>query len=435
MPRAAIVVSHEWMCPSACVKHSFEAMPRCCEEICDKYVDDRKQSLDTIGRQHARARSPLSAGPINGDRTHVRTSRRIAAAALAAAMIAGLSACAPESSSPSASPDGEPVAGGDATIILGIEAVRGLDPAFLFNLTPSGDANRMSAIYDVLFWSDAKTGEVTPQLGESLEPNDDGTEWTLTLNEGITFTDGTPLDAEAVVFNYERIQDPATGSPLAGLLEGASFTVADDTSLTIALPEPNLQFDRVLATSLTHIASPTAIENDADFANNPVGAGPFVLEEWVRDDHMTLVRNEDYFKEGEPYLDSITFTPIKDPTQRINTVSTGQAHAAVPGSELSFKESATGSGLEVTSAPTGGGPLLMFNVENAPFDDVRARQAVQLALDINDLTAVVDPGSSAPQSFYAPDSAFFPSESIFVQPDKDAAQELFDELAADGKAV
>src|SRR5690606_14300291 len=97
----------------------------------------------------ARARSPLSAGPINGDRTHVRTSRRIAAAALAAAMIAGLSACAPESSSPSASPDGEPVAGGDATIILGIEAVRGLDPAFLFNLTPSGDANRMSAIYEI----------------------------------------------------------------------------------------------------------------------------------------------------------------------------------------------------------------------------------------------------------------------------------------------
>lgn len=365
----------------------------------------------------------------------MRTWSKCAAAVLAATMIAGLSACAPEATGPGSSPDGEPVKGGDATIILGVEAVRGLDPAFLFNLTPSGDANRMAAIYDVLFWSDAKTGEVQPQLGESLEPNDDGSEWTLTLNPGITFSDGTPLDAEAVAFNYERIQDPATASPLAALIEGATFEAIDETALAITLPEANLQFDKVLATSLTHIASPTAIEEDADFANNPVGAGPFVLDEWVRDDHMTLVRNDDYFKEGEPYLDSITFTPMKDPTQRINTVSTGQAHAAVPGSELAFKETATNSGLEVASAPTGGGPLLMFNLETAPFNDIRARQAVQLALDISDLTAVVDPGSTAPDSFFGPESAFHPGESVFVQSDKDAAQDLFDELAAEGTPV
>ncbi|MEV1128703.1 ABC transporter substrate-binding protein [Agromyces sp. NPDC049794] len=366
----------------------------------------------------------------------MRSRNTFAAVALTAVMIAGLSACAPESSSaPDPSPTSEAVQGGDATIILGVEAVRGLDPAFLFNLTPSGDANRMSAIYDVLFWSDAKTGEVTPQIGESLTPDDDGTEWTLTLNEGVAFTDGTPLDAEAVVFNYERIQDPATSSPLAGLLADVTFDVVDETTLTITLPEPNLQFDKVLATSLTHIASPTAIAEDPDFANNPVGAGPFVLEEWVRDDHMTLVRNDDYFVDGQPYLDSITFKPIKDPTQRINAVTTGQAHAAIPGSELAFKESATTSGLDVTSAPTGGGPLIMFNLEQAPFDDLRARQAVQLALDIADLTAVVDPGSTAPDSFFGPESAFHPEKSAFVEADQEAAQELFDELAEEGAPV
>lgn len=366
-------------------------------------------------------------------------SLRTAAAVVAAGLLISLTACAPSNDPPpsadSENSTGNAVAGGDATIILGVEAVRGLDPAMLFNLTPSGDANRMSAIYDVLFWSDASTGEVHGQIGDSLEPDADGTVWTMTLNEGVTFTDGTALDAAAVVSNYERIQDPATASPLAGLVEGAVFTAIDDTTLTIELAEPNLQFDKILATNLTHIASPEAMQNDPDFANNPVGAGPFILDEWVRDDHMTLVRNPDYFQDGEPYLDSVTFTPLRDPTQRINSVQTGQAHAAVPGSELSFKQSAIDAGLEAASAPAGGGPMLMFNTQAAPFDDVRARQAVQLAIDLDDITQVVDPGSSAPDSLYGPESPFHPEKSTFVAHDADAAQELFDEIAADGTAV
>jgi len=368
----------------------------------------------------------------------VHHTLRTAAAVIAAGMILGLAACS-TSGDPapagSASATGDPVAGGDATIILGVEAVRGLDPAFLFNLTPSGDANRMAAIYDVLFWSDASTGEVHGQLGDSLEPDEDGTVWTMSLHPGIVFTDGTPLDAAAVVANYERIQDPATASPLAGLLEGATFGVVDETTLTIELAEPNLQFDKIVATSFTHIGSPTAMAEDPDYANNPVGAGPFVLDEWVRDDHMTLVRNPDYFQDGLPYLDSITFTPLRDPTQRINTVQTGAAHAAVPGSELAFKQAATDAGLALTTAPAGGGPVLMFNTQTAPFNDLRARQAVQLALNIEELTSVVDPGSTAPDSLYGPESAFHPGDSIFVEHDAKAAQALFSELAADGNPV
>ncbi|MGM7699105.1 ABC transporter substrate-binding protein [Microbacterium sp. A84] len=366
-------------------------------------------------------------------------SLRITAAVVAAGLLVSLTACAPsgETTPPADAENttGQPVTGGDATIILGVEAVRGLDPAMLFNLTPSGDANRTSAIYDVLFWSDAATGEVEGQIGESLEPDDEGAVWTMALNEGVTFTDGTPLDAAAVVFNYERIQDPATASPLAGLLEGVTFTVIDETTLTLELSEPNLQFDKILATSLTHIASPDAIQSDPDFANNPVGAGPFMLEDWVRDDHMTLVRNPDYFQDGLPYLDSITFKPLRDPTQRINSVQTGAAHAAIPGSELSFKQAALDAGLSAASAPAGSGPMLMFNTGVAPFDDVRARKAIQLALDLDDLTQVVDPGSTAPDSLYGSESPFHPGESVFVEHDADAAQELFDELADEGTPV
>ncbi|WP_214400885.1 ABC transporter substrate-binding protein [Pseudonocardia lacus] len=361
-------------------------------------------------------------------------ARRIAVAALAVGTAAVLVACG--SRGPAAVEEaGPPQRGGDATIVLGVEAVRGLDPAMLFNLTPSGDANRMSAIYGTLLWADAATGAVSPGLAESLTPSADGAQWTLVLRPALTFSDGTPLDAEAVRFNYARIADPATRSPLAPLLAGVTTTVRDARTLQIDLATPNFSFDRVLATNLTFIGSPTAIAADpAGFANEPVGAGPFVLREWVRDDHMTLERNPTYAGPDEPLLDTVTFTVIADPTQRINTVASGQAQAAVPGSDLSFRDAAAQRRLAVTEAPAGGGPTFLFNTARAPFDDVRARRAVAMALDLADLDSVIDPGSAAPEGLFGPGSPFG-SPGPLVEHDAAGAQQLLSQLAAEGKPV
>ncbi|GGV29633.1 ABC transporter substrate-binding protein [Actinomadura cremea] len=324
--------------------------------------------------------------------------------------------------------------GGETRIVLGVEAVRGLDPAKLFNLTPSGDANRMAAIYDLLFWLDSGTGEVHPQLGESLTADEDGDAWTMTLRRGVRFTDGTPLDATAVKFNYDRVKDPATASPLADLLDGVTVRTDGEYRLVLELEEPNRAFDKIVATSLTFIGSPTAIRTDPDFADRPVGAGPFKMDEWVRDYRMTLVRNEDYFRPGRPHLAKITFLPLRDPLQRINMVATGQAHAAVPGSELSFIDVAESDGLEVAAADAGGGPMLMFNTARPPFDDVRARRAVQLALDADDMASVIDPGASAPTGLYGPSSPYR-TEGAFPAHDPGRAQRLFTELAREGRPV
>lgn len=375
------------------------------------------------------------------DATHpgsasVPTRNRVGLAVLVASAALVASACAAPTSEQGTTTAAAPRAGGDATIVLGVEAVRGLDPAKLFNLTPSGDANRLSAIYDVLFWADAANGKVTPGLGESLTPSADGRTWTMKLRPGVTFTDGTPLDAEAVKFNYERILDPATKSPLAGLIKGATLTVAAPQTLQITLAQPNSQFDKTLALNLTHIGSPTAMRADpAGFANKPVGAGPFVLKEWVRDDHMTLTRNPKYYQPGRPYLDTLTFKVIADPVQRINSVATNQAHATVPGSELSFTTRAKDSGLSIAQAVAGGGPMLMFNTAREPFDNPKARRAVALAIDLADLTAVVDPSSKAPDSLYGPTSPFHPASRVLPGHDKAQAQKLLDEVAATGKPL
>lgn len=354
--------------------------------------------------------------------------RRRALAALAAAVALAVSGCS------GVAGGAPPGAGGEARIVLGVEAVRGLDPAGLFNLTPSGDANRMAAIYDLLFSLDSSTGEVRPRLGRSLTANERGDEWRMVLRPGVRFTDGTPLDAAAVKFNYDRIKDPATASPLADLLDGVTVRTDGEYGLVLSLAEPNRAFDRIVATSLAFIASPTAIRTDPDFANNPVGAGPFKLDEWVRDYRMTLVRNEDYWQPDRPYLAKVTFLPLRDPLQRVNMVATGQADAAVPGSELSYMKFARSDGLEVASAEAGGGVMLMLNTKRPPFDDVRARRAVRLALDVDDMASVIDPGASAPSGLYGPSS---PYRTGAARPAHDpaGAQRLFDELAAEGKPV
>ncbi|MGI5326937.1 ABC transporter substrate-binding protein [Actinomadura nitritigenes] len=354
--------------------------------------------------------------------------RRSLAGALAVGMAAAaLSACA--------NPAGS---GGDsdtATVILGVEATRGLDPAVIGTFTPSGDANRMSAIYGALFWADAATGKVNPGLGESLTTGD-GEHWTMRLRPDLRFSDGTALDAEAVKFNYERHADPATHSTQQDAAKGLKMKVDDPRTLEITLPEANRQFDRTIAKNLTYIASPTAIRKEGkDFTNRPVGAGPFMLKDWVRDDHMTLVRNPNYWEKGRPYLKTVIIKPIADPVQRINTVASGQAQIAVPGSELSFKKRAEQSGLAVTDAPAGGGPMLIFNTKSGPFADKRARQAVAYALNPDDLVKVVDPGSTAPKGVLADNSPFFDASTPLPRNDPAKAQQLLNTIAADGKPL
>jgi peptide/nickel transport system substrate-binding protein len=349
--------------------------------------------------------------------------RRSLAGVVAAAVAAALAGCATPAESVGTS--------GTVTLILGVPATRGLDPAVLGTLTPSGDANRMSAIYGTLFWTDAAMGKVSPDLGESLT-TEDGRTWTMRLRPGLKFSDGTPLDAEAVKFNYERHADPATHSTQQAAAEGLTMTVRDPRTLEITLPEANRQFDRTIAKNLTFIASPAAIRKyGKDYTSHPVGAGPYMLKDWARGDHMTLVRNPHYWQSGRPYVKELVIKPIADPVQRINTVASGQAQIAVPGSELAFKKRARKQGLAVTDAVSGGGPMLTFNTRSGSFSDVRARKAVAYALDTGDMVKVIDSGSAAPKGLLAENSPYFAAAPA-PGGDRARAQGLLDEIAADG---
>ena len=136
-----------------------------------------------------------------------------------------------------------------------------------------------------------------PWLATTWEQSADGLTWRLTLREGVTFHDGTPFNAEAVKFNFDRIKDPATRSVTTAGYWGPyeSTTVVDEYTVDVAFSEPYAPFLAIISNELFGIKSPAAAtESGDDFGRNPVGSGPFVFVEWIDGDHVTLRKNPDY---------------------------------------------------------------------------------------------------------------------------------------------
>ena len=324
----------------------------------------------------------------------------------------------------------EPVAGGTATF-LNFAEVPTLDAGKARGSTGGGQVP-LVAIYDLLVEVDAD-GEVTGRMAESVT-SDDALVWTITLREGLTFTDGTPFDAAAVKAHWDRILDPATASPSiadAGTME--SVEVVDDRTLEVTLVEPMGQWPRFLMRGLGMIPSPTAVAELGDgFASAPVGAGPFSVEEYVRDDRLAMVRNPDYWDAPKPYLDELVFRPIVDDQQRFDTLATGDAELAfyviyTPGLVRSISD-----GLDVRIAPNSGGQGMVLNVTQPPLDDERVRQALYHATDLEDLNEKVTSGGAAlVDTLFAEDSPFNTPDLLAPAYDLAKAQELVDEYLAE----
>jgi peptide/nickel transport system substrate-binding protein len=328
--------------------------------------------------------------------------------------------------------DGEPARGGTLRMNIVFDG-RSLDPTGFNSLGASSqDGYRAFALYDSLLQEDPETGEVIPRLFETFE-SDDGVVWTFTIKEGVEFSDGTPFDAEAVRFNWERQADPELGGTgLAAASQVASMDVVDPLTLRVTLNEPNGQFPHAVAQHLAPIGSPTAIREDpTGFAENPVGAGPFVLEEWVRDSVIRFSRNDNYWDAPRPYVDALELRVNPDQTQRYQSFAAGEAEMVYL-SSLESVDTAEQAGYEGALFAPSGGRYVIFNTTAAPFDDVRARRALSLAWDREAYAQVVDAGRGiVPETLFVEDSAFYSDaeEVRFPGHDADEAQALFDELA------
>jgi len=340
-----------------------------------------------------------------------------------AALVALLSGCADSGTNGSGGTGaaaGEPVRGGTLRLAYNIGTTT-LDPA----RCGSESWQPCQAIFGTLLEADPATGAIRPGMAESFTSTD-GMTWTLTLRPGLTFTDGTPFDSDAVVANWARVKDPLTLSAAITTASTMSWSVVDPRTVRVVLAAPNHQLPWALYNELAMIGSPAAIAaKGPDFANAPVGAGPFTVQSWQRGTQLTLTRNPGYWDAPRPYVDTLILKAIPAEDQRINAVRSGDIDAAV-GNQPTTPGKVRESGLATTQLqyPLGVGVRMNFGQGDLVDRDVRA--AVAKLIDAEQLRAAFWPELPVLQTMAPEGSPYFDGTATYPAKDVAGAQALVD---------
>jgi peptide/nickel transport system substrate-binding protein len=325
----------------------------------------------------------------------------------------------------------EPQQGG--TITMGMYApITSLDPV---RVNGSGTAGgiEMAALYDVLMRYEYDSNEFVPHLAESLEPNADFTEWTLTLRPDVTFTDGTPYDAEAVAFNLQRHKD--NGSRLVPLLTGITWTATDAQTVTFTLETAWSGFPWVLAWTGGYIASPTAIQaNPEGWSTNPVAAGPFAnLAEFRAQEVLALNANEGYWG-GRPNLDQVRFAHLQGDQAKADALLSGDFDVSFVRLPVPARQVIDAGYPGFLTLNNSGEFLLMNNgvrdQVDRPTADERVRKAVRLAIDSQAYNDRGYDGQGFPTNSLMGPRSEWATEST-VEPDPEEAARLLEEYKAE----
>ncbi|MDW3217834.1 MAG: ABC transporter substrate-binding protein [Acidimicrobiales bacterium] len=335
---------------------------------------------------------------------------------------------------------GEPVSGScdatvpDTQINYGTFAPSSvLDPTRASGALVGG--TELAAVYDVLFIFDHETGDYVPHLAESLEPNDDYTEWTLTLRDDITYSDGTPLDAQMVSDHMDRFFDEGVRNTSAGFLTPiVEKTVVDATTLVMTLDAPWVEFPFVFADEPGMVVNLNAIGDDIDafgaMPSDAAGVGPYVVERNAPGEELVFVARDDYWG-GPVCVERLRF--VFNPGTTYESFQAGDLNVAFLRSpaEISL---ARANGEEEFFAKQDGGSVLIINQrEDRPGNDPRVREAIILAID----TAVVSDRAYAGdltegKSLIIEGSRFYSDAIVEAETDAARASELLAEAMADG---
>ncbi|HEV7665071.1 MAG TPA: ABC transporter substrate-binding protein, partial [Chloroflexota bacterium] len=340
-------------------------------------------------------------------RTFLRT------AGLASAGLALLVACAPQGgSAPSPAQTaaagantpatqaqaaaGAPKRGGTLRVGLGLDAAT-LDP----HLSGSKlDRQIYHNLHDPLVTLDEKL-QIQPNLAESWQTPDPKT-LILKLRSGVKFHDGTDFTADAVKINFDRMANDPKSVRKGEVANIASSEVVDPLTIKLNLKQADSSLLAGLTDRAGMILSPTALTKlGADFDRNPVGAGtgPFEFVEWVKDDHILLKRNANYWNKDAssgPYLDQVRFRPIPDDTVKQQSLQAGEIDAIDYVTPRNVAGAKSDSSVVVVDVPSLAAFWVTLNTTKPPFDNKAFRQAALYAVDIEAIVKGVWLGVGVP---------------------------------------
>lgn len=275
--------------------------------------------------------------------------------------------------------DADPVRGGTMTIIQAFSP-KTLNPI----IDPGGPGFQiLDQVYENLTWVD-REGNIIGVLATSWEQVDELTH-VFHLRQGVKFHSGDEMTAEDVVFTFEELYKPDSVATFRTHFQRymESAVAIDDYTVQFNLKEPWPIFMSFLRAPATKIVNKDFVlaSNGAHGSSAWDGTGPYVMGDWVVDSSITLNRFEDYWDPELPYIDRLVYRLIPEPSTQFATMETGQAQVLLDPELSELPRYEAQPGLEVVSVPSNNTTVLSFATMKAPFDDVRVRQAVDLAVD------------------------------------------------------
>ena len=229
-----------------------------------------------------------------------------------------------------------------------------------------------------------ENGALVPVLATEWTTSADGLTMDLTLREGVTFHDGTPFDAEAVVWNFERLLDPNVNVPRRGPYAPIeSVEAVDDLHVRLHLTQPSPYMAGALTQTTAAIISPASVDMEGNSYENithPVGTGPYAFESRTLGERIVVRRFEDYWGEA-PYYDEVVFQIVPEATTRESLLLAGQVDMIIlpPASDIPALDA--NPAVEVVFGPSDRTIFIAINTTKPPLDDKRVRQALNYAVD------------------------------------------------------
>ncbi|WP_066318891.1 ABC transporter substrate-binding protein [Bacillus sp. FJAT-29814] len=277
-------------------------------------------------------------------------------------------------------------------------------------------------VYETLVEYDKETTDVIPALAKEWTTSEDGKVWTFKLQEGVKFHDGTDFNANAVVYNFERMMDKnhpdrfdGTFSVYRGMFNGfkgegsviEEVKAIDQNTVQFTLAKPQANFLSNLGMHAFGIISPAAIKKyGAKINEQAVGTGPFKFESWKTNDSVTLVKNEDYWKKGLPKLDKLIYKVIPDNSARLTALKNGEIDIMVSLNPSDLSSVKNDKNLKVTLRPPLNVGYLSINNLKEPLNNPKVRQAINHAIDKKGIADAFFYGLAEPVKNMLPSSSW-----------------------------
>lgn len=322
---------------------------------------------------------------------------------------------------------GDPQSGGTIAY-AGYSAVTSLDPAKRQDGGSTG-GTEMAAIYDLLLRYDNATDEFVPQLAKSFEPNNDETQWTLTLRDGALFSDGTPVDADAVVWSINRYLELKGTHTQVWTSSVEKMEAADASTVVFTLKQQWPDFPALLTSGPGMVVAPSSMAG-GEFA--AIGAGPFTVEKFASQDELVLTANSGYWG-GAPHLAKLKFPAMVNESTRLESVQSGNVQIGYLRNPENVNKAETANLPGAVYTVNMGGVAAINNREGRAGSDERVRQALVAAFNPELFNERVQSGYGLPSSDMFPEASRWHDGDVSGPAyDADKARGLLAEAKADG---